>query len=448
MAGGAPRSQPTVSETGPTLGWSGQSDKRSYYRLFGGYVLALFATGIATVALALLAFDLEGDDSGAVIGTALSIKMLAYVFAAPVLTVLTDGLPRRSLLIALDLVRAASLVLLPFVTEVWQVYALVFVFATASATFGFVYLAVVPYLLGSEEDYTRSLARSRIASELEGPLSPLMAAGLMVFLGATGLFVLSACAFAASALLVRQANLPRHVGVPRRGIWQKLTRGPALFVAVPKFRAIIALDVAVALASAMVMVNTVVIVQGGFDLTRDASALAFAAFGLGAIVAAVLLPLALSRAEDRRLMLAGSAILSAALLAGTLQAGPCGPAWALGGAWAGGRTGADARHLPDPTDRRTGRLADPVRRADVDRQRMPAGGLSAGRLAGGNSGHERDLPGARALCQPRHGGGLVALAGLALGQGREGERRDVLHHAQSRIDHPLIARASAITRMP
>ena len=39
--------------------------------------------GIATVALALLAFDLAGDDFGAVIGTALSLKMLAYVFAAP-----------------------------------------------------------------------------------------------------------------------------------------------------------------------------------------------------------------------------------------------------------------------------------------------------------------------------------------------------------------------------
>ena len=42
------------------LAWTGVSDKRSYYRLFAAYVLALFATGIATVALALLAFDLDG----------------------------------------------------------------------------------------------------------------------------------------------------------------------------------------------------------------------------------------------------------------------------------------------------------------------------------------------------------------------------------------------------
>jgi hypothetical protein len=69
-----------LPEPGPSgsLAWSGVSDKRSYYRLFAAYVLALFATGVATVALALFAFDLSGDDSGGILGTALSIKMLAY----------------------------------------------------------------------------------------------------------------------------------------------------------------------------------------------------------------------------------------------------------------------------------------------------------------------------------------------------------------------------------
>ena len=208
---------------------------------------------------------------------------------------------------------------MPFVTSVWQIYVLVFVFATASATFGFVYLAIVPYLLGSEEDYTRSLARARIASELEGPISPLLAAGLVIVLGATGIFVLAAGAFVASALLVRMARLPRHVGSPPGGLWRKLTRGPRLFVAVPEFRAAIALDVTVALATAMVMVNTVVIVQGMFDLQRDASALAFFVFGAGSIAGALLLPLALSAVGEGRLMLIGAAVVTAGLLAGTVQ---------------------------------------------------------------------------------------------------------------------------------
>lgn len=305
----------------PGIAWSGISDKRSYYRLFAGYVSALIATGVATVVLAMLAFDLAGDDSGAVIGTALSIKMLAYALAAPVVTVLLGQLPRKAVLIVLDLIRAGCLFLLALVSEVWQIYALVFVFALASGTFSFVYLAVVPYLLGTEEDYTRSLARSRIASELEGPLSPLVAAGLLLLLSPKAAFAVVAGAFIASALLVKAAHFPAaaNTGIGQGGLLSKLTRGPVLFVGVPALRAVVALDLAVALASAMVMVNTVVLVQGVFDLERDASALAFGAFGLGSVLAALALPLLHKRLRDRSIMLAGGVLLVVCLALGLLQ---------------------------------------------------------------------------------------------------------------------------------
>jgi MFS family permease len=300
------------------LAWSGVSDKRSYYRLFAAYVLALFATGIATVALAILAFDLTGDESGSVIGTALSIKMLAYVVAAPISAALTERLPRKQLLIALDLIRAASLGLLPFATSAEQLYALVFVFALASATFTLVYMTVVPYLLGEAEDYARSLARSRIASELDGAIGPMLAAGLLVVATVTGVFVIAAAGFLISALLVWRADLPRHTTRRAGGFLRKALRGPRLFVAEPQFRAILALDVAMALASAMVMVNTVVIIQGMFDLDVEAAATAFFVFGAGSVAGALVVSATLSRIPERLVMLAGAALITLALLGGAL----------------------------------------------------------------------------------------------------------------------------------
>ena len=56
----------------------------TYRHLFAAQVLSLLGTGLATVALGLLAFDLAGADAGAVLGTALAIKMVAYVGIAPV----------------------------------------------------------------------------------------------------------------------------------------------------------------------------------------------------------------------------------------------------------------------------------------------------------------------------------------------------------------------------
>jgi len=305
----------------PGFAWSGVSDKPSYYRLFAGYVSALIATGVATVALALLAFDLAGDDSGLVIGTALSLKILAYVLAAPVMTVLMDRFPRKAVMITLDLIRAISLVLLVFVSEIWHIYALVFVFALASGTFTFCYLAVVPYLLGTEADYTRSLARSRIAAELEGPLSPLVAAGLLLVLLPKAALVVTAAAFIASAFLVRAAHIPAaaNTRLDNAGLLPRLARGPLLFLRVPAFRAVVALDLAVAFATAMVQVNTVVLVQGVFDLERNASAFAFGAFGFGSVLAAVSLPMLHKRFRDRKIMLAGLVLLVGCLLIGILQ---------------------------------------------------------------------------------------------------------------------------------
>ena len=46
---------------------------RTYRHLFAAQVIALLGTGLATVALGLLAYDLAGANAGAVLGTALMI---------------------------------------------------------------------------------------------------------------------------------------------------------------------------------------------------------------------------------------------------------------------------------------------------------------------------------------------------------------------------------------
>src|SRR5215204_6521314 len=108
---------------------------RTYRHLFAAQVIALIGTGLLTVALGLLAFELAGERAGAVLGTALAIKMIAYVGVAPIVGGFADRLPRRAFLVAMDLVRAAIALLLPFVSAVWQVYVLIFLLQAASAAF-------------------------------------------------------------------------------------------------------------------------------------------------------------------------------------------------------------------------------------------------------------------------------------------------------------------------
>ncbi|MBR7502759.1 MFS transporter, partial [Mycobacterium tuberculosis] len=107
----------------------------TYAKLFSAQVIALLGTGLLTVALGLLAFEIAGGDAGVVMGVAMTIKMVAYVAVSPLTTALTARLKRKPLLIGTDLIRAGVALSLPFVTEVWQIYVLIFLLQSASATF-------------------------------------------------------------------------------------------------------------------------------------------------------------------------------------------------------------------------------------------------------------------------------------------------------------------------
>ena len=145
---------------------------RTYRHLFLAQVVALLGTGLATVALGLLAFDLSGDGAALVLGTVFTIKMVAYVGIAPIAGAFADRVPRRALLVMLDLVRAGVALALPFVTEVWQVYVLIFLLQSASAAFTPTFQATIPDVLPEEARYTRALSLSRLAYDLENIVSP------------------------------------------------------------------------------------------------------------------------------------------------------------------------------------------------------------------------------------------------------------------------------------
>ncbi len=275
---------------------------RTYRHLFLAQIVALVGTGLATVALGLLAYDLAGKDAGAVLGP------LAGAYA--------NRLPRRALLVTLDLVRMAVVLVLPWVDQVWQVYVLIFVLQSCSAAFTPTFQATIPDVLPVESDYTKALSLSRLAYDLENLLSPALAAALLAVVTYHGLFLGTAVGFLGSALLVVSVVLPyARVAEASGGVGRKLTRGLHIYLATPRLRGLLALTLAAAAGSAMVIVNTVVIVRDGLARPDSAVAIALAAFGSGSMLMAFALPRFLANRSDRRIMLTAAAGLSAGLIA-------------------------------------------------------------------------------------------------------------------------------------
>ncbi len=292
---------------------------RTYRTLFSAQVIALVGTGLATVALALLAYDLAGAAAGAVLGTALAIKMTVYVVLAPLAGALIPRARRKAVLIALDLVRAGVALALPFVTEIWQVYVLIALLQSASACFTPLFQSLIPEILTEERDYTRALSLSRLAYDLESLLSPALAALLLTVISFHGLFAGTSVGFLLSAALVLMTVLPPVVAErTRSGPYARAISGMRIYLRTPRLRGLLTLNLCAAAGAAMVFVNTVVIVRGSLHGTEREVAWALAAFGIGSMAIALVLPRVLDRVPDRRVMLCAAAAMSISLATAAL----------------------------------------------------------------------------------------------------------------------------------
>ncbi|TFD78200.1 MFS transporter [Cryobacterium fucosi] len=300
-----------------------------YRKLFTAQVVALLGTGLLTIALGLLAFDLAGSKAGAVLGTALTIKMLAYVGVAPVIAALVERLPRKVVLVAADIVRAAVALSLPFLTEVWQIYVLVFVLQAASATFTPAFQSVIPVILPDEKAYTRALSLSRLAYDLEALVSPALAALLLTVVSYNNLFLGTTAGFLVSALMVVTIALPTGEQAAAVGsVWHRTTLGVRIFARTPSLRSLMVLNLTVGASTALVLVNSVVYARDTFGLSNSSLALALASYGAGSMIVALNVPRILDRTGDRTLMLTGASILTVGLLLAI-------PMTVAAGAWAG-----------------------------------------------------------------------------------------------------------------
>ena len=245
--------------------------------------------------------------------------MVAYVTVSPLVTAWTRGISRKRLLIVLDLTRALAVISIAFVTEIWQIYVLIFLLNASSAGFTPTFQAVIPDVLEDEDTYTEALSLSRLAYELEGLASPAIAAALLGVVSYSGLFAGNAVAFLISASLVLSTTIPQPRIAPKmEQALRKVTHGIRLYLSIPRLRGLFALNLAAAAASAMVIVNTVIYVKGDFGLGDSEVAWGLGAAGAGSMVVAMILPKLLRRVGDRSLMLGGGVMLAVGLIEASL----------------------------------------------------------------------------------------------------------------------------------
>tara|TARA_R110002096_G_scaffold338721_1_gene532071 strand:- start:23291 stop:24697 length:1407 start_codon:yes stop_codon:yes gene_type:complete len=290
------------------LGLTGPFANKTFRLLFAAQICSLVGVGLLTVALSLLAFRIGGTAAGGqVLGLVLALKMVAYVFLAPLAETLSAGISRKRVMVSLDFGRMLLLLPMAFATEGWQIVALAFAFFALSSGFTPLFQSVVPDVLPDENDYTLALSWSRIAYTLEAILSPVIAATLLNVVIGEALFYAAALAFSGSVLALLWARLPQGIFTGRGGTLLKRT-GYGLWVHwhTPRLRGLVLLKFALSLAMAWVLVNSVVYAGARLGDADRFFPILMACYGAGAVLGAVIVPGMLRKSSERTTMFIGT----------------------------------------------------------------------------------------------------------------------------------------------
>lgn len=274
---------------------------RNYVLLFASQIISLLGSGVTTVALAIFAYQLTGGESAtAIIGNALFLRILAFLLFSQFAGVLADRVNRKKILIVSDVVRFGLLALFPFITEIWQIYALIFAINAVTAFFTPTFEASLPEVVG-EKDYVKALSFSRVAVDIEAFAAPALAGLMVAALSVRWVFWFDAFTYLVSAALVLMVTIPQVKKkldpINVRGLMSDLTLGTRILLREPSLRQALLLSFAEATAGAAAIVATVVYVSNVLQGGDTSFAIVMAVLGLGSSIAAMILGRTTTRIE-------------------------------------------------------------------------------------------------------------------------------------------------------
>jgi MFS transporter, NRE family, putaive nickel resistance protein len=307
-----------------------------FARLYFAQTINLIGDALTWVGLALLAFELAGENAGVILSGALTLRVTAFVLLSPLAGAIADRFDRKRIMVITHLARMGIISLLPFVTQAWQIYAIVLALNVFYAFFTPTYTATIPLVVGQDQ-YPQAIALSSATFQLLGVLGPGLAGGVAAFIGPRQVFFLDALSFLMAAILI--VTLPGNLRVdgnqPTRTVsrtWQDIREGTTRLLTDPPIRYALAMQLVASVTGAQILVNTVSYVQGTLHLGKVEYGWVMATFGIGATLASVAFGRFNQRLPRTSFVAIGATLITVALLpANYASLGPLLLLWLIAG---------------------------------------------------------------------------------------------------------------------
>jgi MFS transporter, NRE family, putaive nickel resistance protein len=266
--------------------------QKDFAKLYAAQTISLLGDAFTWVGIALLAFEFGGDNSSAILSTALTLRVTAFIVFAPYAGVLADKVNRRKILLVADFSRMALVGLLAFVTAQWQVYLVIFLLNIFSAFFTPAFKASIPQMLKDKEMFAPGIALSNATYQLLGIMGPGIAGIAAAWLGTRQIFLADALTFILSALFVLTISRFKFslAQDPEKKVsistWKDISTGTVLLFKDRIIRFALLVELSAAIVGANILVNTVGYVKGTLGLDNKHYGWVMSALGIGAAVGA------------------------------------------------------------------------------------------------------------------------------------------------------------------
>lgn len=175
----------------------------AFRRLWWSGLLSQLGDWAARLALSVLVYDRTASAFAS--AAALGVSLLPWLGPGQWITARTEGLPRRRVMVASDLLRAGVFALATLGLPVPVLFALIFVSGLATPPFQAARAAIAPELL-PRPVFASSLALTGMTDDLTLVGGYLLGGGVLALIGPQGALLLNATTFVASAALL--AGLP------------------------------------------------------------------------------------------------------------------------------------------------------------------------------------------------------------------------------------------------
>lgn len=288
-------------------------ENKTFAKLYLAQTVSLLGDAFSWVGLALLAYQINKENSSTILATALTLRVTAFIIFSPFAGVVADKVDRKKILYVTHFIRMAIISCLPFIDAEWQIYVLVFLLNVFNAFFTPTYRAVIPQII--EGKYFRdAVGLSTATFQLLGVLGPALAGIVAVWLGARQIFFLDAVSFIVAAILILsiphqelQKGVMDEDKQPKNN-WGEVIKGIRLLFGSNILRFALAIEFVSAIAGSMILVNTISHIKNNLFLDDKYYGGVMAVFGIGAAVSAFILG-SLDKTKTRSISLISGALL-------------------------------------------------------------------------------------------------------------------------------------------